>query len=156
MSERVDWSRVIQYLDALYQASEGLEEQFPGRRFTLDGHLIGSVGEVVAAYIFDLELNAASTRAHDAITHDGKMVEIKLTQGRSIAIRHEPEHLIALHRARGAPLSIVYNGPGSVVWESAGRIQTNGQRSISLALLRNLDQQVRVSDRLPVKRAPPI
>jgi len=156
MNDSIDWDRVARYLDALYEASEGLEGIFVGRKFTLDGHLVGSIGEVVAAYMFDLELNAASTRAHDAITHDGKKVEIKLTQRRSVAIRHEPEHLIALHRPKGGPLSIVYNGPGSVVWESAGRIQTNGQRSISLALLRNLDQQVRVSDRLPVKRAPPI
>jgi hypothetical protein len=156
MNDSIDWDRVARYLDALYEASEGLEGIFVGRKFTLDGHLVGSIGEVVAAYIFDLDLNAASTQAHDAITHDGKKVEIKLTQGRSVAIRHEPEHLIALHRPKGRPLSIVYNGPGSVVWESAGRIQTNGQRSISLARLRNLDRQVRGCDRLPVKRAPPI
>lgn len=156
MSERVDWGRVIQHLDALYQAAEGLEEQFPGRRFTLDGHLIGSVGEVVAAYIFDLQLNRASTRAHDARTQDGRQVEIKLTQGRSIAIRHEPQHLVALHRPKGGPLSIVYNGPGSIAWAGAGPIQKNGQRPISLTRLKSLDREVREADRLPIKRQSPI
>ena len=27
-----------------------LEIEFPGRHFTIDGHLVGSIGEVMAAY----------------------------------------------------------------------------------------------------------
>ena len=27
-----------------------LEEDFPGRHFTLDGYLVGSIGEVMASY----------------------------------------------------------------------------------------------------------
>src|SRR6056297_3707696 len=81
VSSPVDWQEVARYLDELYEAAEGLEKLFPGRKFTLDGHLVGSVGEVVAAYIFDLELNPASTQGHDAMTRNGKNVEIKLTQG---------------------------------------------------------------------------
>ena len=29
-----------------------LEVDFPGRHFTLDGHLVGSIGEVMAAYYY--------------------------------------------------------------------------------------------------------
>lgn len=56
-----DWDEVTQQLDALYDASEGLEARFPGRKFNLDGHLVGSVGEVVAAYMLGLDLMPAST-----------------------------------------------------------------------------------------------
>ena len=31
-----------------------LETAFPGRHFTLDGHLVGSIGEVMAAYYYGL------------------------------------------------------------------------------------------------------
>ena len=48
MNDSIDWDRVARYLDALYEASEGLEGIFVGRKFTLDGHLVGSIGEVVA------------------------------------------------------------------------------------------------------------
>ena len=48
------WQQVASYLDDLYTASEGLGRLFPGRKFTLDGHLVGSVGEVIAAYMFEL------------------------------------------------------------------------------------------------------
>ena len=33
-----------------------LEAEFPGRHFTLDGHLVGSIGEVMAAYYYGIEL----------------------------------------------------------------------------------------------------
>lgn len=156
MTEPVDWTQAARYLDELYQASEGLEELFPGRKFTLDGHLVGSVGEVVAAYIFDLELNPASTLGHDARTRRGRKVEIKLTQRMSVAMRHEPEHLIALHRPKGGPVQVVFNGPGGLAWENAGRLQSNGQRIISLIRLKELDYELADSDRLTVHGESPI
>ena len=33
-----------------------LEAEFPGRHFTLDEHLVGSIGEVMAAYYYGIEL----------------------------------------------------------------------------------------------------
>ena len=33
-----------------------LETDFPGRHFTLDGHLVGSIGEVAAAYYYGIKL----------------------------------------------------------------------------------------------------
>ena len=42
-----------------------LEEEFPGRHFTLDGHLVGSIGEVMAAYYYGFELYRASAQGHD-------------------------------------------------------------------------------------------
>lgn len=156
MTETVDWDQVARYLDDLYTASDGLEQMFPGRKFTLDGHLVGSIGEVVAAYIFDLDLNPASTLGHDARSQDGRNVEIKLTQGRGVAIRHEPEHLIVLHRPKGGPMRIVYNGPGGPVWAAAGAMQKNGQRPISLARLERLAMELPDETRLPARRDPPV
>ncbi|MBY6204145.1 DUF6998 domain-containing protein [Halomonas denitrificans] len=152
----VNWDEVVRYLDDLYDASEGLEQMFLGRKFTLDGHLVGSVGEVVAAYIFDLDLFTASTLGHDAKSRDGRNVEVKLTQRTSVGIRHKPEHLIALHRAKGGPVRVVYNGPGAFAWENAGRMQSNGQRSISLSQLESLDREVPHELRLQTVRKPPI
>ncbi len=103
--EPVDWEEVKGLLDQLYAASGRLEALFPGRKFTLDGHLVGSVGEVIAAYMFDLDLARASSQGHDAFAPDRRQVEIKLTQGNSVAIRHEPEHLVVLQRPKAGPMS---------------------------------------------------
>ena len=151
-----DWDQVTRHLDALYDASEGLEALFPGRKFTLDGHLVGSIGEVVAAYMFGLDLMPASTLGHDAIAPDGRQVEIKLTQGKSIALRHAPQHLIALHRPKGGPVCVIYNGPGDLVWTACGREQRNGQRPIGLARLATIYGNVAEADRLPEIRPAPV
>lgn len=50
----------------LYRAIERLEESYQGRKFTLDGHAMGSIGEVVAQEVFGFELLPMNARAHDA------------------------------------------------------------------------------------------
>ena len=156
MEKDVDWNKVSDYLNDLYAASDGLEEMFPGRKFTLDGHLVGSVGEVLGAYIFDLDLKPASSPGHDAKTRDGRDVEIKLTQGTSVGIRREPDHLIVLHRPKDGPLRIVFNGPGTPAWNTAGKMQKNGQCSISLTQLSKIDRDIPISAKLEKVRRPPV
>lgn len=152
----VDWIKVKKLLNQLYDSTDALEAAFPGRKFTLDGHLVGSIGEVVAAYIFDLDLTVASTKAHDAIARDGRQVEIKLTQAKSVALRHEPQHLIVLRRPKGGKVSVIYNGPGALVWELAGGMQSNGQRPIGVGKLRVLNSTIPDEQQLPVVRDAPI
>jgi hypothetical protein len=132
----------------LYSVVNELEQQFPGRHFTLDGHLVGSIGEVLAASMYDLELLKASTEIHDAKAKNGKMVQIKATQVKSVCLSNEPEHLIVLKLQEDGSADVVYNGPGKPVWEATGRMQKNGQRSISLFKLRNLMNNVPLCDRL--------
>jgi len=35
----------------IYEAVEELRQEFPGRPFTPDGHLVGSIGEVIASKV---------------------------------------------------------------------------------------------------------
>lgn len=156
MSDELDWSEVRNLLDALYAATDRLETIFPGRKFSLDGHLVGSIGEVLAAYMFDLDLFRGSTKGHDAAARGGRSVEVKLTQQKSVAIRHQPDHLIVLRRERGKPLEVVYNGPGKRAWDQAGKKQSNGQRPIGVAKLRALMLSVAQADRLRQIRPSPI
>ena len=134
----LDLSRSVQRLEAL----------FPGRRFTLDGHLVGSIGEVLAAEMYGLTLVPASTECHDARCPIGRDVQIKLTQGKRVSMYGEPSYLLVLRLVNGE-IEEVYNGPGLPVWNAAGPMQKNGQRSISTARLRALMRTVAEADRLP-------
>ena len=42
---------VPRLIGRLYDIVDRLEELFPGRKFTPDGHLVGSIGEVIAALL---------------------------------------------------------------------------------------------------------
>lgn len=149
-------------LASLYRVVQRLEAIFPGRRFTPDGHLVGSIGEALAARMFDLRLLKASTSVHDATSADERtLVQIKMTQGnRSVALRAEPEHLLVLRLDPGLNVEVVYNGNGNAPWAEAGPMQTNGQRPISLSKLRAMDAHVpsdgrlRVRNEVDLRRAP--
>jgi hypothetical protein len=156
MNQDIDWKEVGTLVDSLYGSVDRLQSMFAGRKFTLDGHLVGSLGEVIAAYMFDLELNTASMQGHDAIAHDGRQVEIKFTQGKSVAIRHEPAHLLVLQRLRGKSLTVVFNGSGEIAWQNAGKLGSNGQRPISITKLKVLDSKVSPEFKLPIVRPAPI
>ncbi len=52
----MDLDEVPRLIGRLYDIVDRLEELFPGRKFTPDGHLIGSIGEVIAANLYGLEL----------------------------------------------------------------------------------------------------
>jgi len=124
---------------AIYRAVAELEARYP-RKFTPDGHLVGSIGEVLAAEALGLTLYPMLRAGHDAYDADGD-VQIKMTGGRSIAIYAECVRLVVLRVVSPEEAEIVYDGPGAPAWANAGNIQKNGQRVVSLAKLRALTTQ---------------
>jgi|SRR5690606_5301547 len=130
--------KIPELIKRIYEIVNELETLFPGRHFTPDGHMVGSIGEVLAAEHFNLELLPASFQGHDAKDKDGRFVQIKATQGNSVALRSEPDRLIILKLKKDGNFEIVYDGDGKIVWENCGSVQSNGQRRISLTKLRSL------------------
>lgn len=124
-----------------------LEQAFPGRHFTLDGHLVGSVGEVLAAYYYGIELYKASNPLHDGIV-DGRKVQIKITQRDSIVINGEPEYLIVLYLTKSGDVFEVYNGRGKEPWVSASKEENHNNRHILVNKLMQLDESVPPEDRI--------
>ncbi len=122
----------------IFRQVEQLERAYPGRKFTPDGHLIGSIGEVIAAEAFGLMLLPASAAGHDARDENGALVQIKLTSGKSIGLRASCERLLVMRIVDPTSAELVYDGPGEPVWTACGKMQKNGQRSISLAKLRSI------------------
>jgi hypothetical protein len=144
-------------VDQSHAIVEKLEDLHPGRKFPLDGHLVGSLAEAAAEAIFDITLQPPSTPGHDAVSReDHRAVEIKGTYGKSgVAIRPTSNEraaallVLRLSRTSGEPHEVVYNGPFGLAAAAAGPIGSNGQARISLSRLRVLDESVMESDRVP-------
>jgi hypothetical protein len=122
---------------AIYRAVEELEALYPGRKFTPDGHLVGSIGEVVAAEALGLTLHPSSYPVHDAFDANGN-VQIKMTAGRSVSMYDCCARLVVLKVVSPSEAEIVYDGPGLPAWNAAGKRSKNGQRCISLARLHRI------------------
>lgn len=145
-------------LKQLFEIIQQLESKYGsyGRKFTIDGHLIGSIGEILVAEAFDLELLNNSTPNVDAITKDNREVQIKATQidrvSFSTSPNHEaPQHVIVIHIKKNGEWELIYNGPGAKVYENLGKAQSNGQSQISLAKLEKLMVSVPGEDQLLMK-----
>ncbi|PKM30943.1 MAG: hypothetical protein CVV07_06565 [Gammaproteobacteria bacterium HGW-Gammaproteobacteria-11] len=135
----------------LYVTVNELEALFPGRHFTPDGHMVGSLGECLVADAYNLELKTASNKGYDAVTEYGLEVEIKATQSSAVAFRSQPQHTIIIKILPDGTFEEIYNGPGGLIWEQfKGKpLPSNGQFQISLNKLRQLNQTVSPADRVP-------
>lgn len=142
MTEEILQEMVAQKIKMLYRITQELEALFPGRHYTPDGHMIGSIGEALAASYYGLELFPASEEIHDAKAADGRLIQIKATQVNLVSISSEPEWLLVLKIHKDGAFSEKYNGPGKLAWVHCGKMQKNGQRQISLTKLQELQQKV--------------
>lgn len=82
-------------------------------------------------------------------------MEIKATGGdRGVALRgREPlaDHLLVFTISAEGQEAVIYNGPATLVWAAIAQkaMPDNGQRQISLARLRELQQTVLAEQMLP-------
>jgi hypothetical protein len=139
----------------LYRVVAEFEQLFKdtNRKFTPDGHLVGSIGEVHAAHKYGLKLYDGSHPLHDAESEDGRKVQIKATQGKKVGLRGEPEHLVVIYIDKNGELTEIYNGPGKPAWDVSGAMQSNGQRHISRSRLEKLMKE---AEKANWKKLPPV
>jgi hypothetical protein len=144
----MDPVRFPQLIGQLYAVADELTLMF-GRPFTPDGHMVGSIGEALAAFHYGLTLTPPSTPGCDA-TLGTKRIEIKATQASRVAFRCEPEYLLVLKIERDGSFEEIYNGKGARVWSSVSHkpIPSNGQHQVSIAALRRLNQLAQTSERI--------
>ena len=142
LSGQADKEEISRSIRTVFNATDRLTE-LTGRPFSPDGHLVGSLGEVLAAIELGLQLAPPSTEGYDAVDADGKFVEIKATTRNAVALSAsgtKAERLVVVRIDSVGNPTIVYDGPSAPAWKAAGKPQKNGQRRISLSRLTGLDR----------------
>src|SRR4030042_3520704 len=91
MGER---SSIAEALKLIFQGISQLKRAFPGKEFTIDGRLVGDIGEVIAALEYDINLYSVLVAGHDGKTSDGRRVQIKATFKDSLTFKTVPEYYL--------------------------------------------------------------
>jgi len=140
---------------SIYSTVAELERLFPQRKFTPDGILVGSIGEVLGAYHYALTLLPQNSANHDARDSNGINVQIKTTQRSSVDIRTEPDHLLVLKLHPNATCEEIYNGRGSRVWQHVSRkpMPKTGFYTVTLSKLARIAKDVSEGERIKRVRA---
>ena len=140
---------VIQLLQIVQQ----LRNTYQKKRFTLDGRLVGDLGEILVEGEYDVKLYQSLERHYDAEMRDGRKVQIKATMQNSLTfpVDHEPDYYLGIKIHPDGTFTEVFNGPGCIAAkavENRKPTKTN-LHSITISALKRLNEKVRESDRIP-------
>jgi len=130
-----------------------LSKAYPKKKFTLDGRLVGDIGEVLVEEAYDVTLYADIKKHHDAQSSDGRLVQIKATMKKNLTFPadHVPNYYIGIQVRSNGTFIEIFNGPGTIAWEAVkGRAtpKTN-LHSVSFGALASLQGKVLSKDRIP-------
>jgi hypothetical protein len=132
-----------------------LEASYPHKKFTLDGRLVGDIGEILAEEAYDLKLFADMTKHHDGTCSDGRLVQVKATMKSQLTFPgdHIPNYYLGIKIHPDGTFTEIFNGPGALAWEAVkGRGPTkNNLHGVGLAALSKLQARVSTSDRIPLR-----
>jgi hypothetical protein len=140
--------------DALRLVFEGIDQlkaAFPKRSFTIDGRLVGDVGEVIAALEYDVVLHENIQPNHDATTSDGRNVQIKATFKNSLTFRTVPDYYLGFKLHPDGHHEEVFNGPGRIIYDRYVKRKGIGSKLLSFPVseLRKLSATVPEHERVP-------
>jgi hypothetical protein len=134
----------------LYAARNKLRRAFPELSFTLDGNLVGDIGEAIAIDDYKLISLGKGTKQHDFKTQTGEKVQVKATQqtkgGVGLGQEQEHfEHLVVFQIFEDGTYSILFDGPGGYI-DKAREHKTSA--SLTVLQLKKLNSEVKTSERI--------
>ncbi|MEH6719429.1 MAG: hypothetical protein V7704_11150 [Aurantimonas endophytica] len=143
-------------VEELVRARNRLREHYAssGLRFTLDGNLLGDLGEAIAAEMFGMRIGGRGVTGIDGVAPDGRTIQAKVTASRRgpafRMVDTRADHLLFFDLdVEAATGSTVFNGPERVAIERLPGSWV-GQRTLTAGQIRAADREVRDEDRLPV------
>lgn len=143
--------KIGEILKKLRSARDELRAAFPQMPFSLDGNLVGDIGEAIAISDLGLEKLKPSSKLHDCKAKDGTLVQVKTTQqttpGKGVGlglIKKSFNHLIVIQLFQNG-YEILFDGPGTMIDKArAHKISP----SLSVLQLKRLNADVKPKEKL--------
>lgn len=131
-----------------------------GRKFSLDGKLVGDIGEVLCANKYGLELLSENAYKHDAKEiATGRLIQIKSSFKNNsyfpFGEDKTPDYFLSINILESGEIEELFNGPGQFIMEHyiKKRILKGYRNSyylLSKGVLRTLNQEVPIDDKIKI------
>lgn len=129
-----------------------LHERYPQKKFTLDGRLVGDIGEILVSLDYDIQLYDGLEKHHDGITPDGRKVQIKTTMKDALTFPcdHVPDYYLGIKVFEDGTYEEIYNDDGKSIAESLKNRKNSktNLHSISINSLKKLNELVLPESRI--------
>lgn len=144
---------IAKALTAVFEGIRQLRNAFPSKQFTIDGRLVGDIGEMIAALEYDVQLYDVQVPGHDGHTTDGRRVQVKATFKNSLTFRTVPDYYLGLKLYEGGRHEEIYNGPGRLIYDHYSHRKGIREQQLSFPIgkLRELSARVDSRDRIPLR-----
>jgi len=148
----MDASEFKKKIAMIYDIANELGREFNKTKCTPDGHLLGAIGQIAAKIAFGLDFGSIIEGHNCTWSDEDKIINIQVrcTGRGSIALRKEPEYLIALEISESGKIYLLYNGPGEFVWEKV-KGQKQPQKYASKNQLMDAQLKVSLKSKIPIK-----
>ena len=141
---------IAEALRHIFNGIKQLANAFPGKAFTIDGRLVGDIGEVIAALEYNIKLYTTQKAHHDGEASDGRKVQIKATFKDKLTFKAIPEYYLGFKLFEDGRYGEIFNGPGKIIFERYKHRQGIGKELLSfpIAELKKLSGTVPKSERI--------
>ncbi|MCB4791339.1 MAG: hypothetical protein LHV68_05570 [Elusimicrobia bacterium] len=139
-------------LALIFKGIKGLRDTFNNeRQFTIDGRLVGDIGEVIVAIEYKVVLDKTSQPCYDATSLDGRRVQIKATFQNQLTFKIVPDYYIGLKLNENGTYEEVYNGPGKYIRERYSKRKGIGVNLLRFPVseLKKLQTNVNKDEKIP-------
>ena len=147
---------IQQAVKKLLAIVEELQQRYPKKKFTLDGRLVGDLGETLVEQDYELELFDTLKKHYDGLTPDGKNVQIKTTMKNALTFPcdHTPDFYLGIKVFSDGTYKEIFNGSGDTIRKgiSNRKPTKNNLHSITLSTLRSWNETVPDNQRIGKKK----
>jgi hypothetical protein len=102
-------------LQKIFSGIRQLKAALPTKEFTIDGRLVGDIGEAIVQRDYDLKLYDGLEKDYDGETPCGKKVQIKATFKDSLTFKKVSDYYIGIKIFENGEYIEIFNGPGSII-----------------------------------------
>jgi hypothetical protein len=137
-------------LKIIFHGIKQLREAFPKKSFTIDGRLVGDIGEIIAALEYGIELYEVQKANHDGETSDDRKVQVKATFKDSLTYKTVPDYYLGFKLFEDGQYEEIFNGPGNIIYEHYKHRKGIGEKQLSFPVkkLKKLSGMVPESERI--------
>jgi hypothetical protein len=104
-------------LNKIFSGIRQLKEALPSKEFTIDGRLVGDIGEAIVQRDYNLSLYDGLAKDYDGETPCGKKVQIKATFKDSLTFKKVSDYYLGIKIYENGTYEEIFNGPGKVIAE---------------------------------------
>ena len=141
---KIEPRKVKTALEKIFSGIGELKGLFPQKDFTIDGRLVGDIGEMLAFRDYEINLYQGLSPKHDGQTPAGKKVQVKATFKNSLTFKNTPEYYLEIKLNQNGTYQEIFNGPGQIIARRYQHRKNFGKVtfSIPISTLKNLSTKV--------------